>query len=473
MSPRFHVGFLLFFSITLIFVKLGGNGLANYDDCFYAQKAKEIVNTGDWMTMHYNHKPAFENPPFYMWLVVLSYKAFGISEYAAKFPSALMGVATILLIYFFTKKMFGAWSAFASSFILSTTYVFIRYARHAMIDVTLTFFFCLAMVALYYSLHNHRKYFILWGFAIAACILAKSILGFFPMVVSVGFLLLTKRWKVLFDPYFVVGSAIALLVGCQWYAHEISLFGKEFINVHFGWLIIQRGFSQGEESWYGHLSYFRDLVTYYWPWLPLLIVGYLKFVNSARAKNENAILLLAWFTLPIVTLSVMSSRVLWYIMPVFPAAAIIGGATLHQFFDERKKETFVKGCVAVGALLFIVFLVLPTNLEANREQDIRVLSPYVKHFASQGAELIAFREDYYGLNNALLFYSDYGASAIPQDYQELSKVMSKPDTVVCIVRTQLLPELKKNIPTAHLIRATEEIALISNARLDISTVKTW
>src|SRR5262245_59637955 len=100
---------VLALSITIIISKLGGNGLANYDDCFYAQKAKEILHTGEWMTMHFNNQPAWENPPLFIWFIALSYKLFGVNEFAAKFPSALFGVATVCLLYVIGRKFYGAW----------------------------------------------------------------------------------------------------------------------------------------------------------------------------------------------------------------------------------------------------------------------------------------------------------------------------------------------------------------------------
>ena len=155
-DPRFQLGMVLILAVVIIFSKLGGNGLANYDDCFYAQKAKEILKTGDLMTMHFNNQPAWENPPFFMWLIALSYKLFGVNEFAAKFPSAFFGVATVFLVYVIARKLYDPWVAFFSSFVLSTTFIFTRYARHAMMDVTLSFFVCLSILALLLALERRR-----------------------------------------------------------------------------------------------------------------------------------------------------------------------------------------------------------------------------------------------------------------------------------------------------------------------------
>ena len=469
----FHIIFIALIAITLIFTKLGGNGLANYDDCCYAQKAKEILQTGNWMTMHYNHQPAFENPPFYMWLAATSYKVFGVSEYAAKFPSAFMGVATILLIYFFARILFEPWVCFVSSLVLSTTFIFIRYARHAMLDVTLSFFVCLALFALVLALKKNDKYFLLWGLSIAICILTKSVLGFSPLVISVAYMLLTKRWRTLFTVYFMFGCLLIVLVGFSWYVHQYLKFGNEFLRVHFGWLIFQRGFQAGPEPWYEHLSYAEDLLKYYWPWLPVLIIGVVKFIKMSFQKNEHAALLLLWVAIIFGTMSMMTTRVLWYIMPIFPACAMIVGNVLRGFLNEQGRLIFQKISIGIGILAFIILVATPVQVEAEREKDARIVAPYVKHFAKNGAKITAFKYDYYGLNNALLFYSDYAASPIFHTFDEVSKAFEDSSLMLCIVSSSEFDSIAATVRGIHIIRKTEELALISNKELESSQIEPW
>lgn len=469
-SPRFHLFIITLFAVTMIFSKLGGNGLANYDDCFYAQKAKEILQTGSWMTMHYNSQPAFENSPLYMWFVAASYKMFGINDYAAKFPSALFGVGTILLVYFIARRVYGDWAAFASSFILSTTFVFTRYARHAMIDVTLSFFFCAAMLALLAAVERDRRYFLVWGAAIGLCILAKSILGFFPLVVTVLFLLLTRQWRMLIAPSFLGGTLLALATGCSWYLHETLAFGSSFLQVHFQWLIFQRGFTDTPQAWQEHLSYLKDILTYYWPWLPLLVVGIAQLAINIRRGSPPAMVLLLWFLVPIAVMSVMNARVLWYIMPVFPAAAVIGGSTLAGFLRGTMKIVFAKAVVAIGLAAFLLINATPLQIESQRETDVRTLAPYVRHAAAQGAAVVGFRVDFYGLNNALLFYSDHAASPIYDDHAGVEKIFADSPAAVCMLHTSDLPGFLRNVHPAEVIRKMDDLTLVANKPIDVSGV---
>ena len=471
LHPRFQVLLITFLATVMIFSKLGGSGLANYDDCFYAQKAKEILQTGSWMTMHYNHEPAFENSPFFLWMIAISYKIFGISEFAAKFPSALMGVATILLVYALARRLYNNWTAFFAAFILSTTFIFTRYARHAMIDVTLTFFVCSAFLALTLALRQNRRFFLLWGLCISICILAKSVLGFFPLLITGILLIVTKRWRTFRDINFWAGVAIILVIGFSWYIHEYLFFGNEFLDIHFGWLIMHRGLGLEGQSWYDHLSYLDDLLTYYWPWLPLFATGLVVLFRRALKKDENALLLLLWVLTIITVMSLMQSRVLWYIMPVFPAAAIISSTMIDYALPERFKILAAKVFVVLAAIAFLALNMTPVRLEADREPDVRILAPYVRALSDSGVTVAAFRQDYYGLNNSLLFYSDHAAFPILNDTRDLSHFLMDSARKACILPRSELDTVHSIIPAITILRTTDELALISNGPLDISGVK--
>ena len=137
---------------VLFFSKLGGDGLATFDDAYYAQKAKKILETGDWFTIHFMDDVRHDNPPLFFNLMAVSYKIFGVSEYAAKFPSALLGLFTVLLLYFFASQMFDPKIGFLSAFILILTHSFLKYSRHAMIDISMAFYTTAAIFALYLAL---------------------------------------------------------------------------------------------------------------------------------------------------------------------------------------------------------------------------------------------------------------------------------------------------------------------------------
>lgn len=472
-SPVVHVIIVFMLAVTLMMSKLGGSGLATYDDAFYAQKAKEILNTGDWTTMHYDGDPHFENPPFFIWLIAGSYKVFGINEYAAKFPSALMGVMTVLLIYFFGRYLFNEWIGFFSALVLSTTNIFTRYAGRAMMDVTLSFFVASALFALILSIRKDHRYFLLWGLCIGISVLIKSVLGLFPAVITVLFLLFTKRWKIFINVYFIIGILCAVILGFSWYIHQTILFGNVFLNIHFGWLIFERGFEAQSAAWYGHLSYAKDLIEYYWPWLPVFIIGIWKFSTRAAENKEAEKLCLIWVGTIFIIMSCMQTWVMWYVMPIFPAAALICGATLDRWLGEKRRVAHTKFWLVLTGLAIVFINATPIRLSKERERDARIIAPYVRHFAYHHQRIAAFRQSYHALNNTLLFYSDYSASPMLQQYDELHMLFKSTDTVFCIMSNSDLDSLAMKGISYSIVRKSDNLSLIANQPVQSYDVRSW
>ncbi len=472
-EDRLYFGILFLFSLTVFFTRLGSGGMANYDDCFYAEKAKEILQNQQWWILTFDHNPAFENPPLYMWLAAISYKIFGVGVYAAKFPSALMATLNVCLLYSLARFLFNPWVGRYAAFILTATYPFFKYGRHAMVDVTLTFFFVTALYCLLLALRKNPIYFIPWGLCIGLAVLTKSVLGLFPLLISVLFLLATSQWRKIHKGYFLAGCLKAAIVGGSWYGIEYLSFGQAFLKTHFGWLIFQRGFQYKGEPWFHHLSYLKDLLIFDWPWLPLEALGLIVMLRAGRWRNENILLILIWITAVIGVMSCMQTGVLWYIMPSFPALALVAAWALDRFLGERTKVNLGKVLAGIGLLTVVLLNTLPIPLNQDREKDVRILAPYVKNFCGEGAALVALREDYYGLNNSLLFFSDHAAETFLNDPKGLKAIFDSPKLVLCVAHRGDLDELKTALREWYPVKYGEDLVLIANQKTNTSDLNTW
>lgn len=461
-EPRTELAVVLWLAAVLFFSHLAGNGLPNYDDAYYAQKAKEILHSGDWLTLTHNRQPRFDNPPFFMWLVAISFAVFGVSDLAARLPSALLGVATVALTWSFGRRLAGDGAGFLSASVLATTLLFARYARRAMTDVTLTFFVCLALYALVRALGNERRWFLVGGVALGVAVLTKSVLGLFPLAITVLYLLGTRRAAVLRDAWFLAGAALAVVVGGSWYLYEYALFGAPFVKVHFAWLIVERAVGLEPQPWTAHLSYFKELGVNYWPWLPVLVWGAVEWVRSREKQTEARGLPLLWMATMLVGLSVPQSRVVWYMLPAFPAAALVCGITLDRRLGERGRRAAVAGVAALAGVALAAIYLAPIELTPPRETDVRALAPVVKFYGDRGATVIAYRQVYHRLNNALLFYSDHVAWPSYESPAELAAAMSGPGLVLCVLGRAELPAVQRDVPGLVVWLGTDHLALVAN-----------
>jgi hypothetical protein len=295
----------------------------------------------------------------------------------------------------------------------------------------------------------------------------KSILGFFPLVIGVGFLLGTRRRRVIFRPAFLGSLCVIVALGGSWYVNQILAYGRPFIDAHFGWLILYRGITMESQPWYEHLSYVEDLFTYYWPWIPLLCIGMWNFSRKSM-KSEEAMLLVLWIAAYLVIMSAMKSRVVWYVMPIFPAAAMVVGSTLGRYLTEGAKRASTAVFAVVTVVAAVVLMLTPVQVESERETDVRAIAPYVKHFASQGAAVIGFREDYYGLNNALLFYSDHPGFPIFDRYDSVAARFQTDGTVLCVLEKDDLAGFQEHVPGVRVVKETDGKTLIANKELDLT-----
>ncbi len=474
MNEKVQLLFLSLFSLTVFFTKLGSNGLANYDDCFYAEEAKEILKTGNWMILHYNGAAAYHNAPLFMWLMALSFKLFGLSVYAAKFPSALMGFLTVFLVYALGRILFNPTQGFYAAFVLATTYPFFKYARHAMLDVTLAFFVTLSLLGLVLALRKDPRYFWLWGAAIGAAVLTKSAFGLFPLFITLLFLVLAGRWKVFTNAHFWGGLLTALGIGAAWALSQYLVGGQDFINTHLKFIILGKISDDHVEAWYGHLGYFKDLLVFYWPWLPVTLFGLLLVVRGDLKDRELTWLLLLWSLTVLAVMSFMAIRYIWYLMQCLPALALVSAVALERWtaLPEQKVKT-IKGFMVAGLLAVVVLNFSPVPLDDNREIDTRILSPYVKHFAEQGDKVIALRESYYGLNNALLFFSDHVAEPVYSQVADVQREFASTKPVLCIAHQADLNDLQGSLKGWYPIKYTGNLILISNQPLDTHDIQTW
>jgi 4-amino-4-deoxy-L-arabinose transferase-like glycosyltransferase len=134
-SARACVLGLAALAAVLLFWRLGATTLEGWDEGIYAEVAREMVARGDWLTPSWNFQPWFEKPPLLMWAVAAGYRLGGVSEFWSRAPSALAGIALVILTFATARRLSGPRAAILSALILLSSYLFLFLARHAMADV--------------------------------------------------------------------------------------------------------------------------------------------------------------------------------------------------------------------------------------------------------------------------------------------------------------------------------------------------
>ena len=140
-------------SCLIFFIGLGGVPLLDPDEPVYAQTPKEMLAAHDLLSPRIYGDYWYDKPPMYYWLVAGSFSLFGVNEFAARFPSAVMGLGCVFYLFFAVRRLLNETAAFWSAMVLATSLGFFYIAKAAVTDMTLNLFL---MVAFSFVLFYHR-----------------------------------------------------------------------------------------------------------------------------------------------------------------------------------------------------------------------------------------------------------------------------------------------------------------------------
>ena len=187
---------MVFYFLTLTY-KLGEVPPYHADENFYVESSLRMVESGDYITPVYHEKKRFAKPILYYWMVVSSFKIFGVSLASARIPSAIFGTLSIGLIFLLGRNLFDSRVGLFSSFILPTTYLHFQISRWSTTDMALSFFILLSLylfVLLYKTKFKKIIYTYLFYMSMGLGFMVKGPPAILiPGLTILGFLIATKR----------------------------------------------------------------------------------------------------------------------------------------------------------------------------------------------------------------------------------------------------------------------------------------
>ncbi len=320
----------------LFFFNLGGPALWNIDEGMHAATSKDMVLNNDWLTPQYNGEKFYDKPPLHNWLVAISFLLFGFTEFAARLPAAMLGLGSVMVTYILGRRIYGPTAAFLSGLVLATSLEFFLLSRVVVHDISLAFFITLALTCFYLGYENEGRRRLLFPLGYAAmglAVLAKGPIGFLIPIAVIGlFLLLRRRLNFISELQIGWGIIILFAVGAPWYIF-VSIKDPEFLQYFFVKQNLSRFFASDVRHPEPFYFYVPLLLAGMFPWSPFLPLALYKGIRSSKTgANGGTLFALIWFTTVFLFFSFASSKLGTYILPLFPAAALLVGAFLYQAF---------------------------------------------------------------------------------------------------------------------------------------------
>jgi len=327
---------------TLFFVNLGSGHLWAADEQTYSQWAFHMFKTGDYMApWAYGVVLMWiGKPPLFMWLMSLAYQIFGVTNFAARFWSAVFGTLSLILVFYLGKKLYNLHVGFISALVLGTFTTFYAFARHAMLDVTFVFFILASLYFLLLSEKTERtnQYVALGGIFFGLAFLTKQVAAFLIPVIAFAYFAATgKGIRFLFTKRFALFWLVGVLIVAPWMIYMAFLFGPDFWHSFFVFSGIMRASTPIEGHVGGYLFYFDYLVNnenLFWVILLPFSAALCAF-NAVTKRSKGDTLIFAWMAIVLVVFTLIQTKLEWYILPAFPAFAI----AISSFLVQIAKKT--------------------------------------------------------------------------------------------------------------------------------------
>lgn len=327
---------ILFLAVAaILFIRLGAAPIYILDEAKNAQCAREMLLTHDFIVPTFNGELRVDKPPLHYFFMILSYKMFGVNEFAARFFSVVMGLLTILVTYNYTKRLFNPFAAFCACLVLATSTQFLFEFRLSVPDPYLIFFITLGLFSAFTWLkENNVSQLYIAAAAFALATLAKGTVALaLPGLCLLIWIISDRKWKIFFTWHLVPSFILLAAITLPWYIAVHKATNGAWTRGFF----IEHNLNRFSDPQEGHGGSFLITILF-------VLIGLLPFMifigetirqRKTVFKNDlvrfSGVIVIVF----IIFFSVSSTKLPNYPMPCYPFAAIVLGSFIASLLNGK------------------------------------------------------------------------------------------------------------------------------------------
>jgi len=375
-SKKVVWGLLAAFAVIWLYA-LGIRTLVPPDEGRYAEMAREMWASGDWITTRLNGIKYFEKPPLQTWMNALSFAAFGLGEWQARLWTGLCGLGGVLFTGYAARRVFGARAGFYAALALGSSLFWVASGQINSLDMSLSGMMTIALCSLLIAQRDdatpaeQRNWMLLCWAGMALAVLAKGLIGLvLPGAVLTLYSVLARDFAIWKRLHLGKGLLLFFAIATPWFV-LVGLKNPEqphFFFIHEHWERFFLKTHHREGPWYYFLLL---LLPGLMPWLgvaPQALVNGLKRVPGAAFQPK--LMLVIWAVFITFFFSYSSSKLPGYILPVFPAIAMLCATYLEN--ANRLNRMLAAGLLLVVGVAGLAAVPQMAQM-AVRHPDERVL----------------------------------------------------------------------------------------------------
>ena len=334
--------------VVLFFAFLWVRPLNNPDEGRYAEIPREMVATGDYVTPRLNGVKYFEKPPLMYWLSAATFEVAGVNEFTARAWNAGFALMGVLMAYAAGRALYGRTAGWWSAGVLATSLLYYALSQIVLLDMAVAVTMSGALFAFVFAMRQppgatRRWLFLAFYASMALAVLTKGLIGFvLPCAVAFVWVLTLNKWRALWPFYPILGTLVLLGIAAPWHLLAEQANHSVVKEHDFAWF------------YFIHEHYLRFTTKIhgrYEPWWffgPVLLLGlfpWVAFVGQAvrsaltggwrgRQSHAEAWFLVIWIGFITLFFSKSDSKLIPYILPVFPAVAVLIGGYLAGIWRD-------------------------------------------------------------------------------------------------------------------------------------------
>ncbi|NUT59697.1 glycosyltransferase family 39 protein [Herbaspirillum sp. C9C3] len=370
---------LIILFLLVWFWMLGARVLVPTDEGRYAEMAREMVATQDWITTRLNGIKYFEKPPLQTWMNAITFELFGLGEWQARLWTGLCGLLGIGLASYTGTRIFNGRVGFYAALVLASSFFWAGMGHINTLDMGLSGMMTIALCSLLMaqrdgaSRESQRNWMLLCWAGMALAVLSKGLIGIvLPGAVLVLYSVFARDWAIWKRLHLIKGLILFFAICTPWFL-AVSLRNPEFPQFFFIHEHFQR-FTTKIHSRTGPWYYFIPiLVLGIIPWLGVFFQSLWKGTREQRdTAGYNSLnggrfqpkrLLLVWAVFIFVFFSISDSKLPSYILPIFPALALLIACYLEE--ADYKALAWAGSLVALPSAVALAFIPRVPSLAKN------------------------------------------------------------------------------------------------------------
>ncbi len=376
---RYWLSDLIYMAILLgcfYAIWIGSYALFTPDEGRYSEVAREMVASGDYITPRLNGVAFLDKPVLYYWLQASAIHLFGLKEWALRFWPAFMGILGCLMTYLAGSLLFNRRTGLIAALILATAPLYYGAAHYANLDLEVAVLISNSLLFFIMATQlpecRLRKVFMVSAYLFASlAFLTKGLIGVaFPMMIIGAWILILNRWDLLKKMHLVIGLVLFVCITTPWYVLAQKA-NPEFLHFFFVTQQVTRFLTKAEFNnktafWF----YFPIVFAGLFPWALFYVQAvthHIKKIWQNRQENAVNLFLVLWLFIIFTFFSIPKSKTVGYIIPIFPALALLVANYLDCYWEKAKAIG-----VKAGTFTFIILSIISST--------VLIAAPHIKAF---------------------------------------------------------------------------------------------